>query len=41
MRIKDTDTFLDLSKEDKDSLDTWAHYCKQHECYERNEEGNI
>ena len=40
MRIKDTDTFVDLSKEDKDALDTWAHYCKQHEGYERNEEGN-
>lgn len=43
MRIKDTDTFVDLSKEDKDALDTWAHYCKQHEGYERNEiwEGDI
>lgn len=41
MRIKDTDAFADLSKEDKDALDTWAHYCKQHEGYERNEEGNI
>lgn len=39
-KIKDTDTFVDLSKEDKDALDTWAHYCKQHEGYERNEEGN-
>ena len=34
MRIKDTDTFVDLSKEDKDALDTLAHYCKQHEGYE-------
>ena len=33
MRIKDTDTFVDLSKEDQDALDTWAHYCKQHEGY--------
>ena len=38
---KNTDTFADLSKEDKDALDTWAHYCKQHEGYERNEEANI
>ena len=41
MRIKDTDTFVDLSKEDKDALDTLTHYCKQHKGYERNEEGNI
>ena len=41
MSIKDTDTFADLSKEDKDALDTWSHYCKQYEGYERNEERNI
>ena len=41
MRTKNTDTFADLSEEDKDALDTWAHCCNQHEGYERNEQENI
>lgn len=34
MRTKNTDTFVGLSEEDMNALDTWAHYCKQHEGYE-------